>query len=95
VGADFVRLRIDPRPFKLQTASFKPDKSKGLVLATTDEEGRYWFQSRDESRMYRWIGELKFEHAQRAVQAFASQNSRVGLTESEWQRRWDLGRGDG
>jgi len=95
VGTDFVRLRIDPRPFKLQTVSFKPDKSKDLVLATTDEEGRHWFQSRDETRRYQWIGELKFEHAQRAVQAFASQNSRVGLTESEWQRRRDLGRGDG
>jgi hypothetical protein len=95
VGTDFVRLRIDPRPFKLQTVSFKPDKSKGLVLATTDAEARHWFQSRDEPRRYQWIGELKFEHAQRAVQAFASQNSRVGLTESEWQRRWDLGRDDG
>ncbi len=95
VGTNFVRLRIDPRPFKLQTVSFKPDRSKGLVLATTDPEGRHWFQSRDQARRYQWIGELKFEHAQRAVQAFASQNSRVGLTESEWQRRWDLGRADG
>ncbi len=91
----FVRLRIDPRPFKIRTVEFKPDKAKQVVIAIADPSGQHWFESKDPPFRCRWIGELKFEQAQRAVQAFANQNSRVGLTESEWQRRWDLGRGDG
>ena len=33
---------------------------------------------------YRWIGELKFEQAQRDISNFAAYNSRVGLDEFEW-----------
>lgn len=94
VDGAFVRLRIDPRPFKLRTVEFKPDKDAQAVIAKSDENQRYWFESKDPAFRCRWIAELKFEQAQRAVQAFASQNSRVGLTESEWQRRWDRQRSD-
>ncbi len=89
VDEKFVRLRIDPRPFKLRTVEFKADKNAQAVIAKSDDLQRYWFESKDPAFRCRWIAELKFEQAQRAVHAFASQNSRVGLTESEWQRRWD------
>lgn len=95
VDEKFVRLRIDPRPFKLRTVEFKPDKDAQAVIAKADDQGRFWFESKEPQFRCRWIAELRFEQAQRAVHAFATQNSRVGLTESEWQRRWDRQRTDG
>ena len=86
----FVRLRIDPRPFKVRTVEFRPNKTARVVLPREDQQGRLWFESKDPQFRCRWIAELKFEQAQRAAQSFATQNSRVGLTESEWQRRWDI-----
>lgn len=95
VDEAFVRLRIDPRPFKVRTIEFTPDRNAKAVVGNADEQQHYWFSSKDPAFRCRWIAELKFEQAQRAVQALANQNSRVGLTESEWQRRWDRQRGDG
>jgi len=89
VDGAFVRLRIDPRVSNLRTVEFKPDKTAQAVIATPDDNQQFWFESKDPEFRCRWIGELKFEQAQRAVQDLANQNSRVGLTESEWQRRWD------
>jgi len=86
----FVHLRVDPRPFKVRTVEFKPDSAKKCVLSERRPDGSYWFKSKDPNYTCRWIADLKFEQAHRAVQALSSQNSRVGLTESEWQRRWDL-----
>jgi len=95
VDDTFVRLRIDPRPFKVRTIEFNPDRDAKAVVGKIDEHQHYWFSAKDPEFHCRWIAELKFEQAQRAVQAIANQNSRVGLTESEWQRRWDRQRGDG
>ncbi len=89
VDGAFVRLRSDPRVSNLRTVEFKPDKIAQAVIATADDNQQFWFESKDPEFRCRWIGELKFEQAQRAVQALANKNSRVGLTESEWQRRWD------
>ena len=91
-GDEFVRLRIDPRPFKIKTIDFKPDMTKECVLPTKNERGEFWFVAKDSEFKCKWIAELKFEQAQRVVQKWTNQNSRVGLTESEWQRRWDLPR---
>jgi len=84
----FVRLAIDPRTSNLRTVKFEPDVYAQAVVAKSDEN-QFWFESKDPKFRCRWIAELKFEQAQRAVQDMANQNSRVGLTESEWQRRWD------
>jgi len=89
IDSAYVRLRVDPRPFKVRTVEFKADKNRQTVIATLDENGKYLFTSKGAEFQCQWIAELKFEQAQRAVNLFASQNSRVGLTESEWQRRWD------
>lgn len=37
---------------------------------------------------FKWISELKNDHAQRISNDFAAKLSRVGLDESEWLRRW-------
>jgi hypothetical protein len=39
---------------------------------------------------YKWIGDLRFEQAQRIANKYAAELSRVGLNESEWLRRWAL-----
>lgn len=78
-------LRIDPRVHETVMIVFKPSEETRSVIATQDDSKNWWFPS-DEFQ-WRWLGDLKFEQAQRAVQAFANQNSRVGLTEAEWQRR--------
>jgi hypothetical protein len=88
VDEEFVRLRIVTRASKLKTFEFNPDRDVQAVIATIDDKQHYWFESKDPAIRWRWIAELKFEQAQRAVNLFASQNSRVGLTESEWQRRF-------
>jgi len=86
VDGTLIRLRIDPRPHEIQMVPFAPSTVSKTVVATRAQD-QWWFGNVAANPKWRWLGELKFEHAQRAVQAFANQNSRIGLTESEWQRR--------
>ncbi|CAK8721544.1 Response receiver domain-containing protein [Candidatus Electrothrix laxa] len=71
VEKDFVELVYKPDVSNCITLEFRP--SKGMITAE-DFQG------------YEWIAQLKTKHAQRAVEQFARQLSRVGLTESEWLR---------
>jgi len=36
---------------------------------------------------FEWVCQLKTTHAQRAVEKFGRELTRIGLTESEWLRR--------
>ena len=58
---------------------------KKMVTAKGDADSEFVFsdEMKDE---YQWVAQLKTEHAQRAVEQFARELSRVGLTESEWLR---------
>ena len=60
------------------TLKFKP--TKGTItpndLTFVDIDGK----------QYHWLTQMKTKHAQRAVEQFARELSRVGLTESEWLR---------
>jgi hypothetical protein len=91
----FIFLKVDPKPFKVTSIEFKEDKTKKCILSERRSDGTFWFKSKDSSFECRWLADLKFEQAHRAVQTLSTQNSRVGLTESEWQRRWDLGNPEG
>ncbi len=62
------------------TLKFRPKPSKRLVVAND-----YIFSDMSRKK-YKWIAQLKTKHAQRAVEEFARNLSRVGLTESEWLR---------
>ncbi len=77
----FVKLHYKPKSYLCCSAKFKPDVKTKQVLAKQliflDTFGQH----------YEWIDELKVAHAQRAVEQFARDLSRVGLTESEWSRR--------
>jgi hypothetical protein len=54
---------------------------KKKVLAKNNE-----FTCKSDGKQYKWIAQLKPEHAQRAAENFSSNLSRIGLTESEWLR---------
>lgn len=58
---------------------------KKQVVARGDN-GRPHFFTDISGINYRWVDQLKNNHAQRAVERLASDLSRVGLTESEWFR---------
>ncbi|PHS04625.1 MAG: hypothetical protein COA78_16290 [Blastopirellula sp.] len=79
-------LVYQAKSYRCFTASFKPDIGSGEVLAYTDEQGDLVFEDIVGSKYY-WADQLRTSHAQRAVEQFASDLSRVGLTESEWLRR--------
>ena len=63
------------------------------VLARRVKSGRF-FKASGTTSKYRWVADLKPEHAQRVANEYAYELSRVGLTESEWLRRWMPGKGE-
>ena len=67
---------------------FKPDGKQQKVVAKPENEQGLFFEDVAGAK-YRWIDQMKPSHAQRAVERFASDLSRVGLTESDWLRRLD------
>ena len=80
-----VRLAINDKPYHLSIINFtsRPD-DHGKIIAK--HEGKnYYFTSTNRVK-FKWVGELKPEHAQRIGNEFAANLSRVGLDESEWLR---------
>lgn len=78
-----VRLLYKPKVKSVHVSRF--DSTSNVVSSRKDQEGRFIFED-DVNNKYEWVAELKTEHAQRAVEQFARELSRVGLTESEWVR---------
>jgi hypothetical protein len=86
------RLRLSDKPSDARMIKFVPGSEK-QVLARRAKSGRFFKASGTTSR-YRWVADLKPEHAQRVANDYAYKLSRVGLTESEWLRRWTPGLAD-
>jgi len=93
-GGSWVELNLQLRPYESKLINFKPAAGDREIRAvkTNDE---WYFQSIDPTskkdntpKQYRWIADLKTEHAQRVANDYSFQISRVGLMESEWLRRW-------
>ena len=89
IGKEFVRLGIEIDPCGWVLRKFEPSHDRLTVTATARTEGKERkFDFKDTcERLYRWQGELKAEYAQRIVQDFTTQLSRVPVDESEWIRR--------
>jgi len=81
-----IELIYQPKSYFCFAATFTPDATSQEVIAEKDLDGHLHFKD-SEGRIYFWIDQLRTSHAQRAVERFASDLSRVGLTESEWLRR--------
>lgn len=81
-----LELLYQPKSYLCYAVSFTPDSSAQQIVANVDDDGVSYFEDVDGTK-YHWVDQLKASHAQRAVEQFASDLSRVGLTESEWLRR--------
>lgn len=79
-------LVFQPKSYLCFTSIFSPDTTTQEVVAKSDHGGAQFFESIDGKKFY-WVDQLRASHAQRAVERFASDLSRVGLTEAEWLRR--------
>lgn len=83
-GDAFSELFLNPCKENRSIINFSANHKK-KVAAKEDADSKYIFLD-DNSNEYQWVAQLKIEHAQRAVEEFARELSRVGLTESEWLR---------
>ena len=82
----FKKLRIHYKIYESANFKFAPDGSEEQVIRAKEENGMFVFDTTDKTR-FKWVSELKTEHAQRIANDFAAKLSRVGLDESEWLRR--------
>lgn len=83
---NIVELFYSSKSYSCVTLEFEPDSESKRVMVTKDGNGNLSFICMSDDQRYKWIAELKSDHAQRAAEQFASNLSRVGLTESEWLR---------
>jgi len=81
-----LRFALRSKPFEARMVTFKPAKTEREIVARTAKTGRFFKASSGQST-YRWIADLKSDHAQRVANDYAYEISRVGLTESEWLRK--------
>lgn len=81
-NGEYIKLKINYEPYKSKLFEFEPINSDQVIRA----DGELIFKGKD--RDFKWVSELKSEHALRVVHKFATNLSRIGLDESEWLRRW-------
>ena len=79
-------LKVGSQPYELQMFTFGVDESQSDVIKAT-KCGDVWEINSGGNPSYEWVDELKDEHAQRILNKFAAEFSRVGVNESEWVRR--------
>jgi hypothetical protein len=91
VTSEGIKLSIDKKSFSIRTIKFNGHESDGVVKGVLQVDGSFLFTQKyieDDDEQFSWELDLKDLHAQRIVDEYASQLSRVGLDESEWLRRW-------
>jgi hypothetical protein len=78
-----VRLALSNRPFEVKMINFAPAGRDREIMARMAKTGRFFKASNAGGATYRWVVDLKPDHAQRVANDYAHKISRVGLTESE------------
>ena len=78
-------LKLDTQASRNRTFTFDPDKSTHTVLSSTKNDAQTFTSTSRED--FTWICDLGTFFAQRFVHRIASNLSRIGLDEFEWQRR--------
>lgn len=87
-GAEFRRLELARKRTRLITFKLVPDANGDVVATNVDGEFKFNVKAADgqPAATLRWLAELKPMHAQRLVQRYASNLSRVGVDDFEWHR---------
>lgn len=80
-----IELFYKPNSYECFSTAFVPDEDLKMIIAKTNDQNELYFEDICGNRYY-WMGQLRTAHAQDAVGRFASNISRIGLTESEWLR---------
>lgn len=74
-----------PTKFRdLDQRTFAPDDTRRVRAIADASE---WIFTDSGGRRYGWLADLREQHAQRIAARFAARLGRLGLEESEWQRR--------
>ncbi|MFC1583867.1 hypothetical protein ACFL4U_04195, partial [Candidatus Neomarinimicrobiota bacterium] len=84
-GDDVKLFRAMLSPYEMEIHRFPADSQENRVLAI--QNNSEWIFRDTGGNEYRWIGVLKRACSQRIANEFGGKISRVGLNESEWQRR--------
>ena len=72
------KFKINESAYALKTIKFRANNDEQAIYAVKNDNGKYLFTSIHQ--------DLKEMHAQRIVNNYCAQLSRVGLNESEWLR---------
>lgn len=83
---EYIRLSLQKKPSRINMIYFKPDTTSRRIKAKLIKKNDHFFIDKKRFQ-YKWVGELRSEQAQRIVNQFAAELSRVGVDESEWLRR--------
>ncbi len=85
-GEGYIYLKADTKSFLLKSFMFKPNKANSPIIAQQDDK-KWIFTAHGSENKFIYLCDLKPEFAQRLANSYAANLSRVGLSESEWQRR--------
>ena len=81
-----LNLQVNLDADAISTVKFHPVNDFEPILATEDNDN--WVFTTKSSHKYKWIATLKGELVLRLAHSYGKNISRIGPTESEWQRRW-------
>lgn len=84
LGGIDISLKLNHKASKIRTFSFDPDETTKTVSTSIDNGVRKFTSTSGEA--FIWICDLRTSFAQRFVHRIASDLSRIGLDEFEWQR---------
>lgn len=82
-------LAKDSKVYNVSLIKFKPNFGKTYISATEDS-GKWLFTDAD-GEQYEFLFQLNELHALRAIQDCSNNLARIGLMESDWQRRCAMG----
>jgi hypothetical protein len=82
----YVRVQVEYSPYKSTMIDFDPSQKSQAILGRLENSGVLFAATN--GTVFKWLADMKFEHTQRIINNYAAQLARVGLDESEWQRRW-------
>ena len=79
-----LKLFTNKSSFAIKTMKFKPKEGATIIQASKKDDKYVFYSSYGET--CEWVVDLKEMQAQRIVNNYCAQLSRVGLNESEWLR---------